>query len=89
MHRALTSEKSEGNIFIEVFACDGGKYCLTAANIIKSKGFIFSKRDIFYVLTTFSSYIRPASISFEDKNSDSLIILLKKLIFTFLITPLQ
>ena len=54
-----------------------------------SKGFILSKRDIFYVLTTFSSYIRPASISFEDKNSDSLIILLKKLIFTFLITPLQ
>ena len=27
MHRALTSEKSEGNIFIEVFVCDGGEYC--------------------------------------------------------------
>ena len=40
-----------------------------------ANGFIFSKKGIFYVLTAFPSYIRPALINFEEKNFENLIVI--------------
>ena len=72
MYRAVQVTKSEANKILEVF-CFRQRQVLFL--FILYNGFIFDEKDVYYVLTAFSSFIENVSINFEHKNFKSLIML--------------
>ena len=72
MHRAVHITKSENNKILEVFWL---WQCQLFFLFIMYNGFIFDEKDVFYILTAFSSFTENVSIDFEHKNFKSLIML--------------